>query len=54
MNEAYLRLFRANERHFENRAHFFRLSAQIMRRILVDYARMRGAKKRNEGAGVAE
>ncbi|MGJ5817238.1 ECF-type sigma factor [Paludibaculum fermentans] len=49
VNEAYLRLCQSNERRFENRAHFFRLSAQIMRRILVDYARMRGAGKRSGG-----
>ena len=49
VHEAYLRMCRSNEFRCENRAHFFRLSARIMRRILVDYARQRGARKRNDG-----
>ena len=49
VNEAYLRLCGAGGRQFENRAHFFRLSARMMRRILVDYARKRGASRRNGG-----
>ena len=50
VNEAYLRLCRIDEIKFENRAHFFRVAAQIMRRILVDHARQRCAQKRNSGA----
>lgn len=46
VNEAYLRLFSGRESHWENRAHFFSAAAEAMRRILVEYARRRGAKKR--------
>jgi RNA polymerase sigma-70 factor, ECF subfamily len=49
VHEAYLRMCRSNEFKSDNRAHFFRISAQIMRHILVDYARQRGAQKRNAG-----
>jgi len=46
VNEAYLRLARAGEAGWGNRAHFFAVSAQVMRRILVDWARSRQATKR--------
>jgi len=49
VHEAYLRMCRSNEFKCENRIHFFRMSAKIMRRVLVDYARQRGAQKRNDG-----
>jgi RNA polymerase sigma factor (TIGR02999 family) len=50
VHEAYLRLARQEEPvHFENRAHFFAISAQLMRQILVEYARRRGAAKRDGG-----
>jgi RNA polymerase sigma factor (TIGR02999 family) len=39
INEAYLRLVDQKNVHWENRAHFFGISAQIMRRILIDHAR---------------
>jgi RNA polymerase sigma factor (TIGR02999 family) len=39
VNEAYLRLTDFKRMHWENRAHFFAVSAQSMRRILVDHAR---------------
>lgn len=39
INEAYLRLIDWKTARFENRAHFFGVAAQIMRRILVDFAR---------------
>jgi RNA polymerase sigma factor (TIGR02999 family) len=41
VNEAYLRLIDWKNAKFENRAHFFGVSAQLMRRILVDFARRR-------------
>lgn len=41
VNEAYLRLIDWENARWENRAHFFGVSAQIMRRILVDFARRR-------------
>jgi RNA polymerase sigma factor (TIGR02999 family) len=50
VNEAYLRLFDQTRVRFENRAHFFGLAAQLMRRILVDHARQRRAAKRGGGA----
>jgi RNA polymerase sigma factor (TIGR02999 family) len=50
VNEAYLRLVDARGVRFENRAHFFAVSAQIMRRILVDFARARQNLKRGGGA----
>jgi RNA polymerase sigma factor (TIGR02999 family) len=46
VNEAYLRLVDANQIQWQNRAHFFAISAQLMRRILVDFARSRGYQKR--------
>ena len=46
VNEAYLRLVNAREVNWQNRAHFFALSAQLMRRILVDSARARRGQKR--------
>jgi len=46
VNEAYLRLVDSNRVRWQNRAHFFAISAGLMRRILVDTARARGALKR--------
>ena len=48
MNEAYLRLIDANNVSWQDRAHFFAVCAQIMRRILVDAARGRRRVKRGE------
>jgi RNA polymerase sigma factor (TIGR02999 family) len=50
IGEAYLRLIDQRRATFNNRAHFFAVSAQIMRRILVDYARSRGYAKRGGDA----
>lgn len=49
VHEAYLRLARQEKVHFENRAHFFAVSAKLMRQILVDYARSQHAAKRDVG-----
>jgi RNA polymerase sigma factor (TIGR02999 family) len=49
VNEAYLRLVDAQRVGWKDRAHFFAISAQIIRRILVDYSRRRNLKR---GAGV--
>jgi RNA polymerase sigma factor (TIGR02999 family) len=49
VNEAYLRLVDCKRVHWQNRAHFFAISAQLMRRILVDSARARGYRKRGGG-----
>jgi len=46
VNEAYLRLVDAAQANWQNRVHFFAVSAQAMRRILVDWARCRQALKR--------
>jgi len=50
VNEAWLRLIDQSRVQWQNRAHFFGVAAQMMRRILVDHARSRVAAKR--GAGV--
>jgi len=49
VHEAYLRLMKKSGKKFENRAHFFAICAQLMRQILVEYARNRRAAKRNGG-----
>ncbi|MCA1616736.1 MAG: sigma-70 family RNA polymerase sigma factor [Acidobacteria bacterium] len=54
VNEAYVRLIDQRRARFANRAHFFAIAAQIMRRILVDHARAHGRAKRGGGVpGVA-
>jgi len=50
INEAYLKLVDQDETNWQNRAHFFAVSAQIMRHILVDHARSYGYEKRGAGA----
>src|SRR6266496_3995761 len=50
IHEAYLRLVKQKEKHFQNRAHFFGVAAKAMRHILVDYARARNTDKRGAGA----
>ena len=50
INEAYLRLIDWKNVRWQNRAHFFGVAAQLMRRILVDFARDRQYLKRGGGA----
>jgi RNA polymerase sigma factor (TIGR02999 family) len=50
LHETYLRLIDAAAVNWQNRAHFFAISARMMRRILVDYARSRGYLKRGGDA----
>jgi RNA polymerase sigma factor (TIGR02999 family) len=50
VNEAYLRLIDAQNVDWQNRAHFFAITASLMRRILVDLARKRQARKRGGSA----
>jgi RNA polymerase sigma factor (TIGR02999 family) len=50
VNEAYLRLVDQRDTRWQNRAHFFGIAAQIMRRILMNYARDRQRIKRGGGA----
>src|SRR6185295_5538893 len=49
VNEAYVRLIDWKNVRWESRAHFFAVSAKLMRRILVDFARSRGYQKRGGG-----
>lgn len=49
VNEAYLKLIDQRQANFQNRAHFFALSAIIMRRILLNYARDQKRSKRGGG-----
>jgi RNA polymerase sigma factor (TIGR02999 family) len=50
VNEAFVRLVDQKNVRWQNRAHFFGIAAQMMRRILVDYARSRNYAKRGGGA----
>jgi RNA polymerase sigma factor (TIGR02999 family) len=50
VNEAYLRLIDVNRIEWRNRTHFLALAAQMMRRILVEFARNRHRQKRGGGA----
>jgi RNA polymerase sigma factor (TIGR02999 family) len=50
VNEAFLRLVDQRNVHWQNRTHFYGIAAQMMRRILVDYARGRNYAKRGAGA----
>ena len=49
VNEVYLRLVDCAKVNWQDRAHFFAVSAQLMRRILIDFARSRGFQKRGGG-----
>jgi len=49
VHEVYIRLVGQRQVDWQNRAHFFGVAAQVMRRILVDNARRRGANKRGDG-----
>ncbi len=50
VNELYLRLVDVDRVRWQNRAHFFAVTARLMRRVLVDFARSRGYRKRGGGA----
>lgn len=50
VNETYLRLVDSKRVRWQNRAHFFGVCAQLMRRILIDHARARGSLKRGGDA----
>jgi RNA polymerase sigma factor (TIGR02999 family) len=49
LDDAYLRLADSTHPRWQNRAHFFAVAAQLMRRIMVDHARQRQALKRGGG-----
>jgi len=50
VHEAYLRLVKQTDVTWQNRAHFFGVASQMMRRILVDHARRQAYAKRGGGA----
>lgn len=50
VNEAYMRLADVHEMEWKDRAHFFAMSSQLMRRVLVDHARSKAYQKRGAGA----
>jgi RNA polymerase sigma factor (TIGR02999 family) len=50
VHEAYLRLIQQRDVDWRNRAHFFGVAAQVMRRILVDHARRQATRKRGDAA----
>jgi RNA polymerase sigma-70 factor, ECF subfamily len=50
IHETYLRLVNVRQVKWQNRAHFLAICAQLMRRILVDFARSHGYQKRGGGA----
>jgi RNA polymerase sigma factor (TIGR02999 family) len=54
VHEAYLRLIDVQNVKWQDRAHFFAVSAQMMRRILVDRARARVTEKRGGGVGLLQ
>jgi len=54
VNEAFVRLVNRKSIHWQNRAHFFGIAAQLMRTILVDHARSHACAKRGGGAGKLE
>lgn len=50
VNEVYLQLLDCGQMNWQDRAHFFAMSAQLMRRILIDFARSRDSQKRGGDA----
>ncbi len=54
VHEAYLKLVRQTEVEWQSRAHFFAVASQAMRRVLIDYARRRAAKKRGSSPVVLD
>jgi RNA polymerase sigma factor (TIGR02999 family) len=52
VNELYLKLILQRRLRFEDRGHFFSLAARVMRRVLVDQARLEGRQKRHGGVRV--
>ena len=54
VNEAYIKMVESKQHNVNDRAHFFALAAKIMRQIMVDYARSKGAQKRGSGVSNLE
>jgi RNA polymerase sigma factor (TIGR02999 family) len=53
VHETYLRLVDQQKVDYQDRGHFFAIAARVMRRVVVDFARARGARKRGGGAAGA-
>jgi RNA polymerase sigma-70 factor (ECF subfamily) len=53
VHEAYLKLVDQRDTSWQNRAHFFGVAAQVMRRVLLDYAKGRRREKRGGGVALA-
>src|SRR4029077_3242573 len=53
VHEAFLKLAGGRHPSYENRTHFYGVASRLMRQVLVDVARSRGAEKRNAGQEVA-
>lgn len=53
VHEAYVKLVDQKRVRWQNRAHFFAVAARLMRRIVIDHARARGAQKRGRGAALS-
>lgn len=53
VHEAYMRIMGQQPAQFQNRAHFIAIASQLMRQVLVDYARERHAGKRDGGCRIA-
>lgn len=49
VHEAYIRLVKWENVNWQNRAHFFAVAAEVMRKILIDHARRKNAQKRSGG-----
>jgi len=54
VNEVFMQLVAQSDRNWQNRSHFFAVAAQLMRRVLIDYARTVKAKKRGGVVGRPE
>lgn len=50
VHEAYLKLFDAQQRKFEDQVHFLAVASRVIRQVLLDYARARATQKRSAGA----
>ena len=53
-NDAFIKLVDETDRTWQNRSHFFAVAAQVMRRLLIDYARRRRTAKKGGGAARVE
>lgn len=53
VHEAYLKLVDQRRVKWQSRAHFFAITSRVMRRLLVDHARARGATKRGSGIAIS-